>query len=60
MVDHDPVVMLKVDGFLDRKLPEDIFVTVDDLVVREDLWSSKDMRLQFDGNILDVKVPVLD
>lgn len=60
LVDHDPLFILEVDRILDGKLPENVLVNVDDLVVLEDLWSTKDMRLHFNGHLLDVEVPVLD
>ena len=49
-----------MDGILDGKLPQNVLVTVDDLVVLEDLRSTEDVRLHLDGHLLDAEVPVLD
>ena len=60
LVDHDPLVVLEVDGILDGQLPQNVLVAVDDLVVLEDLRSTEDVRLHLDGHLLDAEVPVLD
>ena len=60
LVDHDPLVVLEMDCLLNGKLPENVLVTVNDLIVREDLRSAKNVGLHLDGNLLDAEVPVLD
>ena len=60
LVDHDPLLRLQVNGFLNRKLSQNILVTVNYLVVLEDLRSVHNSRLNLDRNCFDLEVPLLE
>jgi hypothetical protein len=56
-VAKDPFVSVKVDRLLDGKSPENLLVTVDDLVRADDLGSRKDLSLHLLRSHVELESP---
>jgi hypothetical protein len=60
LVNHNPLVSQQLNWLLNRQLSEDTLIAVDHLFVTEDLRCRKNLGLDLDGRILDLKIPLLN